>query len=107
MQSGGFIYPEYYNIFPPFRTKNSLANSLNSNLVDGGLNVICKKNKKGISSITGSGITLRNNEIKDTMKVIKSLENRGTLLKGTTRKITSQEGGFLNFLKPLMQLVYH
>ena len=30
------------------------------------------------------------------------LENRGILLKGTTRKITSQEGEFLNFLKPLM-----
>ena len=36
------------------------------------------------------------------MKVIRSLENRGILLKGTTRKITSHEGGFLNFLRPLM-----
>ena len=36
------------------------------------------------------------------MKVIKSLENRGILLKVTTRKITSQEGGYLNFLRPLM-----
>ena len=36
------------------------------------------------------------------MKVIKSLENRGVLLKGTTTKITGQERGFLNFLKPLM-----
>ena len=36
------------------------------------------------------------------MKVSKSFENRGNLLKGTNRKITSQEGGFLNFLKPLM-----
>ena len=36
------------------------------------------------------------------MKVSKSFENRGILLKGTNRKITSQEGGFLNFLKPLM-----
>ena len=36
------------------------------------------------------------------MKVIKSLENRGILLKETTRKITSQEGGFLSFLSPLM-----
>ena len=36
------------------------------------------------------------------MKVIKSLENREILLKETTRKITRQEGGFLNFLKPLM-----
>ena len=39
------------------------------------------------------------------MKVIKSLENRGILLKGITTKITSQEGGFLNFLKPLMTAV--
>ena len=35
------------------------------------------------------------------MKVIKSLENRGILLKGTTRKITNQEEGFLNFLRLL------
>ena len=39
------------------------------------------------------------------MKVIKSLENRGILLKGTVRKITSQEGAFLNFLRPLMKSV--
>ena len=36
------------------------------------------------------------------MKVIKSLGNRGILLKGTTRKITSQERGFLSFLRRLM-----
>ena len=35
------------------------------------------------------------------MKVIKSLQNRGILLKGTTRKITSHEGGFLNFVRLL------
>ena len=33
---------------------------------------------------------------------IKSLESRGVLLKGTTRKITSQAGGFLNFLRSLI-----
>ena len=46
------------------------------------------------------GMTLINNEIKDIMKVIKSLENKGILLKGTATKITSQEGGFFlrNFL---------
>ena len=42
----------------------------------------------------GSGITLANNEIKSNMKVIKSSENRGILLKGATRKSTSQERGF-------------
>ena len=36
------------------------------------------------------------------IKVVESLENRGNLLKGTTKEITSQEGGFPNFLKPLM-----
>ena len=36
------------------------------------------------------------------MKVIKSLENSLILLKGATRKITIQEGGFLKFFRPLM-----
>ena len=36
------------------------------------------------------------------MKVIKSLENTGILLKGTTKKIISQEGAYLNFHGPLM-----
>ena len=36
------------------------------------------------------------------MKLIKSLENRGILLKGATTKITGKKGGFLNFLTPLM-----
>ena len=36
------------------------------------------------------------------MKVAKSLNSRETLLKGTTRKISSQEGGFLSFLRSLM-----
>ena len=47
-----------------------------------------------MSSSKGSGIALTNNEIKDIMKVIKSLENRRISLKETARKITSQEGGF-------------
>ena len=47
-------------------------------------------------------MALTNNEIKDIMKVIKSLENRETLLKETTIKITSQEGRFLYFFRPLM-----
>ena len=38
------------------------------------------------------------------MKVISSLENRGILLKGTTRKITCEKGRFLNFLRPLISL---
>ena len=50
----------------------------------------------------GSGITLTKNEIKDIVKITKSLEYRRILLEGTTRKISTQEGGFLNFLRPLM-----
>ena len=57
----------------------------NDILADAGLNFHGKEIKKGISSITGSGTTLANNEIKDKIKVIKSLENREILLKGTTR----------------------
>ena len=72
------------------------------NLVNSGLNIIGKKIRKGISSITFSGITLTNNEKKDIMKVSKSVENREILLKGTTRKITSQEERFFNFLKRLV-----
>ena len=62
---------------------------------------ISELNKK-IRTIKGSGITLTNNEIKDIMKVIKSLENRGILLKGTTTKTAGQEEGFVNFLRSLM-----
>ena len=39
------------------------------------------------------------------MKVIKSLQSRGILLKETTRKNTSQKGGFLNFHRALMKSV--
>ena len=50
----------------------------------------------------GTGITWTNNEIKDIVKVIKSLENREILLKETTTKSSSQERGFLDFLTLLM-----
>ena len=36
------------------------------------------------------------------MKVIKSLENRGILIKVTIRNITSQKGGFLSFIRLLI-----
>ena len=47
-------------------------------------------------------MTLTGYEIKDVIKIITSSENRVFLLKETTRKITIQEWGFLNFLRPLM-----
>ena len=64
--------------------------------------MIGKKIKKGNSSITGLGTILTNNEMKVIMKVIKSLENGAILSKETTRKITSQEGGFFNFISSSM-----
>ena len=54
-------------------------------------NRVNELNKK-FTSNKRSGITLANNETRDIMKIIKFLENRGILLKGTTRKITNQEG---------------
>ena len=45
------------------------------------------------------------NEIKGNGKVIKSLEIREILLKGTTRKTIKQEGRLLNFLRPLITTV--
>ena len=50
---------------------------------------ILKVLKNASDKVFGAGITLINNEIKDIIKVIKSLENRGILL---------------NFIKPLKKL---
>ena len=69
------------------RNKNNLYTAT-------GLNMIDKKIKKKF----GLGKTLTNKEIKDIMKVIKYLKNRRILLKETATKVTSQEGGFIDFL---------
>ena len=71
-------------------------------LVDTGFNIFGNKIKKRILSLEGSGKTLTNNEAKDIVKVVRLLENRKILLKGTTRKISSQDGGFLNFFRLIM-----
>ena len=65
-----------------------------------------KKFIKDFWNISETEISQNNNEIKDVIKIIKCLENRRILLKGTTKKNTSQEGGFLNFLKSLMRKMY-
>ena len=49
------------------------------------------------------GLTLTKNEIKDIVKVIKSLENRRILLKVTTENAINPEGGLLNFVALLMK----
>ena len=54
----------------------------------------------------GRKISFRNNskknETKDIIKVIRSLENRGIVLKRTTKKITDKKREFFNFLRLLM-----
>ena len=42
---------------------------------------VLQASKKSYKNVYGGGITLTHNEIKDITKVIKSLENRGILLK--------------------------
>ena len=49
----------------------------------------------------GPEINPTNNEIKDIIKIIESLKSRRSLLKGSTKKIIGQEGGFLNFRRLL------
>ena len=68
-------------------SKNTGAKKNHKIIVDAGLNALAKKIKKGISSMIGSGITLANNERKDIIKVIKSFENRGILLKELVKKL--------------------
>ena len=52
-----------------------------------------------------SQITLTNNEIEDTIKVIKPLENGGIVLKGTSEKVIKLKGGFPGkFLSLLMKV---
>ena len=52
----------------------------------------------------GSRRTLRNNEIKNIITVIRSLENKGILSNRITRKIISREGRLLNFIGPLIKV---
>ena len=52
--------------------------------IDRRFNIIGKNIKTGNSPIKGSETTLTNNETKYIIKVIKSFESRGILLKGTT-----------------------
>ena len=59
---------------------------------DAGLNLIFKKIKQ--RNFINCKFMNNSNKLKDIIKVTKSLENRGILSKGTTRKVTSQEEGF-------------
>ena len=72
-----------------------LAKTATKYFVNKGINMINKR----FTQIEGSGIRLRNNEIKDIVNVIKrSLENKGILLKGTFEKVINQNGRFVGSL---------
>ena len=99
VQLGGVVHdiPIFGNVLSSAAKKGTdIARNLEKNFLDKEIDTFNKE------YITGSGITLTINKTKYIMKSIKSLENRGILFKETTRKNTSQEGRFLNFLRPIM-----
>ena len=99
VQLGGVLgdIPIFGNILSSVAEKGTdIARNLGKKILDKQIDRVNKE------YILGSGITLTINEMRDIMKVIKSLENREISLKRTTRKITSQDGGFFNFFRPLM-----
>ena len=108
VQSGGLNALDLLNpaeaIYKIISKLKNLSNKVSHDKIDELIKtaVVCRKVMPDFKNILGPGITLTNNEIKDIMRVIKSLENRGSLLKETNKKIAIQEGDFLNFLKPLM-----
>ena len=65
-----------------------LAKNIAKYYVNRGIN---KVNKEFTTS-ESSGITLTNNLIKDVIKVINYLKNRGILMQGTTEKVVNQKG---------------
>ena len=99
MQLGAVLrdIPIFRNILSKVaKNGTDLARDLGQMFLD---NQIDRLNKE---YLTGSGISLKNNEIRDIIKVAKFLENREIFLKGTATKIISQEEGFISFLRPLM-----
>ena len=59
--------------------------------------------RKKMSSMS-SGIRITNNETQYIIRVITSLENKGTILNGTVWTIISQERRLLNFVVPLIKV---
>ena len=76
-----FIDNEFKNVL---KNKNKISGTIKT--VDSSI--------KDIKKFFRVGITVTGNEIKDLMKVIKSLENTEVFLKGTTRKILVKKKDF-------------
>ena len=72
----------------PILTGNATKYYLNKGIIE--LN-------KHFTASESSGITLRNDEIKNTIYVIRFIEKRGVLLKGTTKKVLLKTEDFSIF----------
>ena len=108
IQSGGFLD----RLFRPLlRTglpliKNAIETLAKSILIPLGLTAAASAADDGIhKKILGSGNTtliISNNEIKDIIKIVKSLKDSGLLLKGVTETVQNdgkeQKGGLLSML---------
>ena len=79
-----------------FSAELAKSKSIPKALLQTGNNLINNEIIKPLSLLGGSEITLTNKEIKYITKVIRSLENRETLLKGTTRKLLVKKQNSLN-----------
>ena len=90
------IFGPYSIILDPCRAIIKNKDKIISNL-DERLN-LGYKTKKVLEKNYGSGITLENNKLKD-IKVVRSLENRGTLLKRTNNKIVVKKDNFSIFFE--------
>ena len=89
--------------------KNVIKPSAKSNLIPLGLTSAASAADAGIhKKILGSGhnntttLIISNNEMEDSIKIVKSLEDSGLLLKGVIEtvqnKVKEQKGGFLSIL---------
>ena len=68
-------------------------------IVNAGPNSLSKNLKKGLLSITGSRKTLANNEIKDIIEVIRSLNSKRIFLKRTNENAINKKEGSLAIYK--------
>ena len=87
-------------------TKNILKPLANSALIPLGLTTAASVTNAGIQNknygFCMTALIISNKEMKDTMKIVKSLEEFGSLIKGFNEKIEieakEQKGGFLGML---------
>ena len=94
VQLGGTLF----SVLPFWENPEEAIEKIDKKLMENKIALISFLNKadKLQKIVTGHGMTLTNNDIKDIITVIKSLDNRENLLKTTTKKVKNQKGGFLS-----------